>query len=55
MAKEKEKKADAVDTTPSGKALAAVGEGPEVKHSNVDAALEHGEKYQAAKKKQRWG
>jgi hypothetical protein len=41
--------------TPSAKALAEVGEGPEVKHNNVEQVLAHGEKYQAAKRKHRWG
>ena len=53
--KAKKKAEEAVDETPSGKALAEVGEAPELKHNNVEAVLEHGEKYQAAKKKQRWG
>jgi hypothetical protein len=41
--------------TPSAVALAKVGEAPELTHKNVEEVLEHGEKYQAAKKKVRWG
>jgi hypothetical protein len=49
--------AEAVDETPSGKALAAVGnlDGETVDPADVEKALEHGEKYQAEKKKHRWG
>jgi hypothetical protein len=63
MAEEKEKKtakrADYPDT-PSGKALAEVGDldGEDVKHhkeGETEKALEHGEAYQAAKRKYRWG
>jgi hypothetical protein len=51
------KKAEAVDDTPSGKALAEVGnlDGEDVKHDGYEKANEHGEKYLAAKKKHRWG
>jgi len=58
MADEKKpKKTEAVDETPSGKALAEVGnlDGEDVKPKDVEAALDHGEKYQAEKKKHRWG
>jgi hypothetical protein len=43
--------------TPSAVALAKVGnlDGEDVKHDGYEKANEHGEKYQAAKKKQRWG
>jgi hypothetical protein len=43
--------------TPSAVALAKVGnlDGEDVKHDGYAKANEHGEKYQAAKKKQRWG
>jgi hypothetical protein len=41
--------------TPSALALEKVGEAPELKHDNVAKVLEHGEKYQAEKKKHRWG
>jgi hypothetical protein len=53
----KAKKEEAVDDTPSGKALAEVGnlDGEKVKHDGYEAANEHGEKYNAAKKKHRWG
>lgn len=55
--KSSKKPAEAVDETPSGKALAEVGnlDGEDVKPDEVEKALEHGEKYQAAKKKVRWG
>ena len=55
--KSKPKKPEAVDETPSGKALAEVGnlDGEKVKHDGYEEAAAHGEKYQAAKKKQRWG
>jgi hypothetical protein len=57
MADAKKKKTEAVDETPSGKALAEVGnlDGEDVKHDGYEAANEHGEKYLAAKKKARWG
>jgi hypothetical protein len=50
------KKAEYPDT-PSGKALAEVGnlDGEDVKPVDVEKALEHGEAYQAAKRKHRWG
>jgi hypothetical protein len=43
--------------TPSGVALAEVGnlDGEDVKHDGYEKANAHGEKYQAAKTKQRWG
>ena len=43
--------------TPSGKALAAVGDlnGEDVKPDEVEKALAHGERYQAEKRKHRWG
>jgi hypothetical protein len=43
--------------TPSGKALAEVGDldGEDVKPADVAKANEHGEAYQAAKRKHRWG
>jgi hypothetical protein len=43
--------------TPSGRALAAVGDlnGEDVEPGDVEAALAHGEAYQAEKKKHRWG
>ena len=55
--KSEPQKSEAVAATPSGKALAEVGnlDGEKVKHDGYEAAAEHGEKYQAAKKKQRWG
>lgn len=48
---------EAVDQTPSGKALAKVGnlDGETVKHDGYEAANEHGEKYLAEKRKHRWG
>jgi len=53
----KSKKPEAVDETPSGKALAEVGnlDGEDVKADGYEKAAEHGEKYHAAKKKHRWG
>jgi hypothetical protein len=58
MADEKKaaKKAEYPDT-PSGKALAAVGnlDGEDVKPADVEKANEHGEAYQAEKRKHRWG
>lgn len=43
--------------TPSGKALAEVGnlDGEDVDADGYEAANKHGEKYQAAKRKHRWG
>lgn len=43
--------------TPSGKALAEVGDlnGEDVKPADVDEANAHGEAYVAAKRKHRWG
>ena len=43
--------------TPSGKALAAVGniDGEDTKVGEEAAALAHGEAYQAEKRKHRWG
>lgn len=43
--------------TPSGKALQKVGnlDGEDVKPGDVEKALEHGEAYQAEKRKHRWG
>ena len=57
MAEAAKKKVEAVDETPSGKALAEVGnlDGEKVKHDGYEAANEHGEAYNAAKKKHRWG
>lgn len=57
MAEAKKVKPEAVDKTPSGQALAEVGnlDGEKVKHDGYEAANEHGEKYNAAKKKHRWG
>ncbi len=52
---EKKKPAEEAPDTPSGKALEKVGPAPELKHNNVEQVLEHGEKYQAEKKKHRWG
>ena len=51
------KKAPEYPDTPSGKALAAVGnlDGEDIKPNEVEAALAHGEAYQAEKKKHRWG
>ena len=56
------KKAPDYPDTPSGKALAEVGnlDGESVdpekpKPYDAEAANEHGEKYQAAKRKHRWG
>lgn len=57
-AKKSAKKApEAVESTPSGVALAEVGnlDGEDVKPADVEKANEHGEAYQAAKKKARWG
>ena len=55
MAEKKEKAKPNYPDTPSGKALQEVGDlnGEELK--NPQDGLEHGEKYQAAKKKARWG
>jgi hypothetical protein len=62
MAEEKaQKKAKAevaeVPDTPSALALEEVGnlDGEDVKPNEVEKAAEHGEKYQAAKKKHKWG
>lgn len=54
---EKAAKAPEYPDTPSGKALAAVGnlDGEDVKHDGYEKAAEHGEAYQAEKKKHRWG
>lgn len=54
--KKAEKKVEYPDT-PSGKALAAVGDlnGEDVDPGDVEKALAHGEAYQAEKKKHRWG
>ena len=51
------KKAPEYPDTPSGKALQAVGDlnGEDVKPGGEQAALEHGEAYQAEKRKHRWG
>ena len=56
-AQKKPKKPEAVDETPSGKALAEIGnlDGEKVKHDGYEEANAHGEKYLAAKKKHRWG
>ncbi len=59
MADEKKssKKEPEYPDTPSGKALAEVDDlnGEDAKHDEYEKHLEHGEKYQAAKKKHRWG
>ena len=57
MTEPKKKKVEAVDETPSGVALAEVGnlDGEKAKPSELEKHLEHGEAYQAAKKKARWG
>jgi hypothetical protein len=57
MAEQKKAKAPEYPDSPSGKALAAVGnlDGEDVKHDGYEDAAKHGEKYQAAKKKERWG
>lgn len=59
MADEKKssKKEPEYPDTPSGRALAEVGDlnGEDVKHDGYEDAAAHGEKYQAAKKKHRWG
>lgn len=57
MADAKKTKAEEYPDTPSGKALAAVGnlDGEDVKPADVEKANEHGEKYQAEKRKHRWG
>jgi hypothetical protein len=52
---EKPAKTQDYPDTPSGKALAEHGEGPEAKHDNLDEVNAHAEKYQAAKRKARWG
>jgi hypothetical protein len=52
--KEKAKKPDYPDT-PSGKALQEVGDLNGEDLDDPHEGLEHGEKYQAAKKKARWG
>lgn len=56
MADAKKKEPEYPDT-PSGKALAAVGnlDGEDVKPEDVAKANAHGEAYQAEKKKHRWG
>jgi len=54
-AKKAEKKAPEYPDTPSGKALAAVGNLDGEDADSPEAAAEHGEKYQAEKKKHRWG
>jgi hypothetical protein len=55
-AKSKKKQPEYPDT-PSGRALAAVGnlDGEDVKPGDTEKALEHGEAYQAEKRKHRWG
>jgi len=59
MADEKpaQKKKDEYPDSPSGLALAEVGnlDGEDVKPDGYEKAAEHGERYQAAKKKHRWG
>lgn len=56
MAETKKKEPEYPDT-PSGKALAEVGnlDGEQVKPADVEKANEHGERYLAAKRKHRWG
>ena len=51
------KKAPEYPDTPSGKALAKVGDlnGEDVKPNEVEDANAHGEAYQAEKRKHRWG
>jgi len=53
----KQKKAEEYPDTPSGNALKEVGnlDGEDVKPGGHEAANEHGEKYQFAKRKHRWG
>jgi hypothetical protein len=60
MAKRKSKKQPKYPDTPSGKALAAVGnlDGEDVAHhkpGESEKALAHGEAYQAEKRRHRWG
>lgn len=51
------KKSKSYPDTPSGNALAQVGDmdGEDVKPDGYEKANAHGESYQAAKKKHRWG
>jgi hypothetical protein len=51
------KKSKEYPDTPSGNALKEVGnlDGEDVKEDGYEAANAHGEKYQAAKRKHRWG
>jgi hypothetical protein len=52
-----EEPAEEYPDTPSGKALAEVGnlDGEDVEADGYEAANKHGEAYQAAKRKHRWG
>jgi hypothetical protein len=54
---EKKAKQEEIPQTPSGLALEKVGnlDGEDVKPADTEKALEHGEAYQAEKKKHRWG
>jgi hypothetical protein len=54
MATKKKPKLEYPDT-PSGKALAKVGDLNGEDADDVEKAREHGEKYQAEKRKHRWG
>lgn len=57
MADKKSTKEPEYPDTPSGRALAAVGDlnGEDVAPEDVEKALQHGEEYLAEKRKHRWG
>ncbi len=54
-AAKKKPKPDAYPDTPSGRALAAVGNLDGEDEPDSEKAREHGEAYQAEKRKHRWG